>query len=541
MLRPAADWATLHRSFRWQIPVRFNIAASVCDRHADPANRLALIERRAGAAPREVGFLDLERQSCRLANVMAAAGIGPGDRVAILLPQRLEVALAHLAIYRLGAIALPLFTLFGPDALQFRLADSGAAALITDPDGADKVGPLSADLPGLRHVWLVDRAGPDGLAGLMARAADRCPIADTLADDPALLIYTSGTTGQPKGALHGHRVLLGHLPGVQVPHGFFPQPGDRFWTPADWAWIGGLLDVLLPSLHFGVPVVAGPGGRFDPEAAADFMAREGLRNAFLPPTALRLMRQAGVDPGKRGARLRTAASGGERLGDEVVGWGRQALGVTIDEFYGQTECNLVVSTCRALFEPPAGSMGRAVPGHRVAVLGPDGQPQRPGDEGEIAIRRPDPVMFLGYWNQPDATRAKFRGDWLLTGDLGRADEAGNLTYLGRDDDVITSAGYRIGPAEIEATLLKHPAVALCAVIGVPDPARGEVIKAFVVPRAGVVTSAELGEELRALVRARLAAHETPRQIAFVDELPLTTTGKVMRRELRSRAGRSTEG
>ncbi len=536
MLAPTDSFAEAASGFRWQIPEAFNIAGAVCDRHAGPDNRVALIEEQTGGEVRRHGFRDLQRGANRLANVLAAAGIGRGDRVGILLGQRLETLLAHLAVYKLGGVAMPLFSLFGPEALSFRLADSGAKAVITDPAGAGKLLDLRADLPALEQVFATDGGGPGAvdLEAALERAADRFTNALTNADDPALLIYTSGTTGPPKGALHAHRVLLGHLPGVQLPHDFFPQPGDRFWTPADWAWIGGLMDVLMPCLHFGLPVVAGPGGKFDPEATVRLMARHEVKNVFLPPTALRLLRQAGVAPLAMGARLRSLASGGEKLGDDVIEWGRSAFGLTVNEFYGQTEANLVVGNNARILELRSGSMGKPIPGHEVAVLDRDGQPVAPGVSGVIAIRRPDPVMFLGYWNNPVATAAKFRGDWLLTGDLGRQDEAGYLTYLGREDDLISSAGYRIGPSEVEDCLAKHPAVALCAVIGISDPIRGEVVKAFVVPKPGEVPGPELERSIQAFVRERLAAHEYPRQIAFLGELPLTATGKVRRRDLRER-------
>jgi acetyl-CoA synthetase len=536
MLQPADDFETLRQGFRWQIPPVFNIADAVCDRHAGPDNRLALIEERREGEVRRHGFLDLQRGANRLANVLAATGIGRGDRVGILLGQRLETLLAHLAVYKLGAIAMPLFSLFGPEALGFRLADSGARAVITDPAGAGKLAELRSDLPALEQVFATDGGGPGGvdLQAALARAADSFTNVATAADDPAVLIYTSGTTGPPKGALHAHRVLLGHLPGVQLPHDFFPKPGDRFWTPADWAWIGGLFDVLIPSLYFGVPVIAGPGGKFDPNTAVRLMARYEVRNVFLPPTALRLLRQAGVEPLAANVRLRSLASGGEKLGDDVIDWGREAFGLTVNEFYGQTEANLVVGNNARILPLRSGSMGRPIPGHEVAVLGEDGEPAPPGVGGVIAIRRPDPVMFLGYWNNPQATAAKLEGEWLLTGDLGRQDDQGYLTYLGREDDLISSAGYRIGPSEVEDCLARHPAVALCAVIGVPDPIRGEAIKAFVVAKPGDVPGPELERSIQSFVRERLAAHEYPRQIAFLDELPLTATGKVRRRDLRER-------
>lgn len=523
--------------FRWAIPERFNIARGCIDRHAETRpEAVALIEELAHGTVRTWRFAELRRLSLRLANLFAEGGIGRGDRLAILLGQRVETLLAHLAAYRLGAIAVPLFTLFGPDALRFRLADSGAAGLVTDAAGLEKVRPLLAELPALRRIWTVEPAAApaeDFWAGL-DRAGEADPTIDTGAEDPALLIYTSGTTGQPKGALHAHRVLLGHLPGVQLPHELFPQPGDRFWTPADWAWIGGLLDVLLPSLWFGVPVVAGRAAKFDPEAAVAFMARHGVRNLFAPPTALRLLRRAGVRPRERGVALRSIGTGGERLGEETRLWAEAAFGCPVDEFYGQTEANLVVASCRALFPPRPGSMGRAVPGHDVAVLDGEGRPLPPGEVGVIGVRRPDPVMFLGYWNRPEATRTKFSGDWLRTGDLGRVDADGYFTYLGREDDLINSAGYRIGPAEIEECLLRHPAVALCAVVGVPDPIRGERVKAWIVPQPGVAPSAELAASIQAFVKERLAAHEYPREIAFAESLPQTATGKIRRAELRAR-------
>ena len=541
MIRPDRDFDRLRRAFRWQIPARFNMAVAACDRHAagPGGDRPALIQELASGEVRRYGFADLMRLSNRLANVLAAAGVGRGERVGVLLGgQCVEALLAHLAVYKLGAVAVPLFALFGPDALLFRLQDSGARALITDGVGLEKVRPLRADLPELRHVWCADGPGEGGdaadLHAELERASDAFAAADTGPDDPALLVYTSGTTGPPKGALHGHRVLPGHVPGVQVPQEFFPQPGDLFWTPADWAWIGGLMDVLMPSLYFGVPVLAGPSGRFDPEAAARLMARHGVRNAFLPPTALRLLRQADVRPLAAGAALRSIGSGGEKLGDEVIEWGREAFGVEINEFYGQTEANLVVSGLASLLPRRPGAIGKAVPGHEVAIVGGDGLPLPPGEAGDIAVRRPDPVMFLGYWRNPEATAAKFRGDWLITGDVGRMDADGYVTYLGRDDDLITSAGYRIGPGEVEDCLAKHPAVSLCAVIGVPDPVRGEAVKAFVVPRPGVAPDRELAADIQGFVRARLAAHEYPRVVEFLDELPLTATGKVRRRDLRER-------
>jgi len=536
MLPAAADYDDLRAKFHWQVPVRYNIAADACDRHAAARpDSTALIHVREDGGVERWSFAEMRRRSCRLANVLAAHGIGRGDRVAILLAQGPETALAHLAAYRSGMIAVPLFVLFGEDALEYRLSNSGARALVTDLANLPKVLAVRDRLPALSLILCVD-GGPPGavdLAAALDRARDEFATVDTAAEDPALIIFTSGTTGPPKGALHAHRVLLGHLPGVEFPQDLFPQPGDLFWTPADWAWIGGLLDVLLPAWHHGVPVVAHRFRKFEPEAAFDLMARQGVRNVFLPPTALKLMRQAGA-PRDHGVRLRSIGSGGETLGAELIDWGRQTFGVTINEFYGQTECNLVVGNCARILAPMPGSMGRAIPGHGVAVVDDEGTELPDGTAGNIAIRRPDPVMFLEYWNNPEATRAKFAGDWLLTGDLGRRDGDGFFWYVGRADDVITSAGYRIGPAEIEDCLLRHPAVAMAAAIGVPDPIRTEAVKVFLVLRPGAVPSDALAAEIQAFVRTRLAAHEYPRFVEFVSDLPLTATGKIMRRELRAR-------
>jgi acetyl-CoA synthetase len=357
----------------------------------------------------------------------------------------------------------------------------------------------------------------------------------TRADDPALIIYTSGTTGNPKGALHAHRTILGHLPGVEFPHEFFPQRGDLFWTPADWAWIGGLMNVLMASWHHGMPVLASRARKFDPEWAYRLMAAHGVRNTFMPPTALKLMRQIERPRERFGFGLRTVAVAGETMGAELLDWGRDVLGITFNEFYGQTECNLVAANCAAIMEVKPGSMGRAVPGHVVEIVDDEGRPVPRSTVGKIAVRAPDPVMFLEYWGNPKATEEKFIGEWLLTGDQGEKDEDGYLWFLGRDDDVITSAGYRIGPGEIEDCLIKHPAVQLAAVIGVPDPVRTEAIKAFIVPAPGSVGSAALEDEIRNFVKSRLSPHEYPRMIEFVDELPLTATGKIRRKELRDRA------
>ncbi|MBV8522627.1 MAG: acyl-CoA synthetase [Acetobacteraceae bacterium] len=533
MLPRSADYTSLVREFRWQIPARYNMGVDVCDRHADGSGRPALIFVEENGAVRNYSFDDLKRLSNQFANVLITRGLQRGDRIGVLLPQSPETAIAHVAAFKAGLISIPLFVLFAEQALAVRLGNSGARALVTDRAGADKLAAIRDQLPDLEHIYIVGSGGTDDFGALLARASDRFVPVDTAADDPAVIIYTSGTTGAPKGALHAHRVLLGHLPGVELPHNFLPQPGDRLWTPADWAWIGGLFDVLLPGLHHGVPVLAYRAAKFDPEAAFQLMAKHEIRNAFLPPTALRLMRQV-RDTRPPGLALRSVGSGGESLGAELLEWGRAVLGTDINEFYGQTECNLTISSCAALFPVCPGAMGKAVPGHDVRIVDESGMELPVGAVGNIGVRRPDPVMFLGYWRNDQATRAKFAGDFLITGDLGRQDAEGYLWFVGRTDDVITSGGYRIGPGEIEDCLAGHPAVAMAAVVGKPDRLRTEIVKAWVVLRPGHSPSDALAREIQDFVRTRLAAHEYPREVAFIDQLPITTTGKVMRRELRGR-------
>ena len=542
MLPQSRSYEELYRQFRWQVPAQFNIGVEVCDRWAerDPG-KLALVAVSQDGRSQDVSYGWLRETSNRLANALTAHGIKRGDRVAILLPQAPEVAAIHIAIYKLGAIALPLATLFGPDALAYRLQNAGAKALLTGAQGLAKIAEIRRSngdaLAGLELILSVDGPGDGalGFAETLARAsADFTPVASA-ADDPAMMIYTSGTTGQPKGALHAHRVLFGHMPGIELPQEFFPQPGDRFWTPADWAWAGGLLDCLLPSLYCGVPVVARRFDKFDPEEAFAVMARFGVRNAFIPPTALRMLRAVQNPRGRHNIALRSVGSGGEALGAETFEWGKAALGVAINEFYGQTECNLVVGSCASIGLVRPGAIGKAIPGHTVAVIDAEGNPVKPGELGQIAVLRPDPVMFLEYWDNPNATREKFIGDWMTTGDQGVIDDEGYFTFVGRDDDVITSAGYRIGPGEIEDCLIKHPAVALAAVIGKPDPVRTEIVKAFIVLKSGSRASDALASDIQGFVRTHLSAHEYPREIAFIDEMPMTTTGKVIRRLLRAKA------
>ncbi len=551
---PPDRYAPLHAAFHWQVPPDFNIAEACCGRWARETPKATAIYFDSESGCRAVySYAQLQRAAHRLSNALLAQGVRRGHRVAIVLPQRFETAVAHIALQQIGAVAMPLSQLFGAEALEYRLQDSGAVLAIAACEVLPVLREVKARCPALRRILVVGECPVDcdelpWMEALQAEAAQFKPVA-TRADDPAILIYTSGTTGNPKGALIPQRALIGNLTGFiasQNWFGFDPfdasQPSDAvFWSPADWAWTGGLMDALLPTLYFGRPIVAFQ-GRFSAAKAFELMAAYGVTHSFLFPTALKAMMKAEPHPRRHALKLRALMSAGEAVGDAVFSWCRDALGVPVNEMFGQTEMNYVVGNCQALWPAKPGSMGRAYPGHRVAVIDDDGHECAPGTVGEVAVHArdrhgvPDPVFFLGYWNNDAATKAKFTGDpadsWCRTGDLARMEADGTLWYEGRADDVFKAAGYRIGPGEIENCLLKHPAVANAAVVPKPDAERGALVKAYVVLADGHAGDDALVQALQAHVKARLAPYEYPKEIEFIEALPMTTTGKVQRRVLR---------
>ncbi|GAB3302902.1 AMP-binding protein [Epidermidibacterium keratini] len=507
------------------IPREFNLGSACIDEQDPTARAITIVERDRTST--DYTFGDIVERANRLANVLADKGIKRGDIVAIINPQSLQTAVSFMAIFRMGAIALPISHLFGPDALQYRFENSGARAVIVNQRRADSVREaLGADSD--VAVIVIDD-GPDGFDALLAGASSDFEPVVTAAEDPALLIYTSGTTGNPKGALHAHRIVFGQIPIFEAAYDFYPEPGDVLWSVADWAWIAGIMDILVPAWFYGLPVIVDMDDRFDPERVVWLMREHGVTLSLLPATALRGLRASGVEGG--GFAFRALVSGGEPLGAELTDWAREFFGCDVNDAYGQTEMNGLCAGSARVYPAREGAIGRPGPGNIVAVLDDAGN-SLVGQSGEIAVDRHHPIVMLEYWKNPEATEGKFLGDWLLTGDVGTMDEDGYLWFESRKDDVITSSGYRVGPPEIEHTLGAHPAVAMAAVIGVPDEKRGEAPKAFVVLRDPQAASDDLAAELKTYVRDRLAAHEVPRDVVFVDDLPRTVTGKIMRRALR---------
>jgi acetyl-CoA synthetase len=553
-------YEAMQNGFGWVVPENFNMAQVCSQRWAqqsDAAQRVAIVSHSTDGQPQTHSYADLQRQADALSHVLLAHGVARGDRVAIVLPQRFETAVAYMAVLQMGAVAMPLSLLFGPEALEYRLQNSEVVVAIVDAASAANVQSVRSQCPALRHVVGIDvPAGQADVNYQTALAAQQRQFTavQTKADEAAVLIYTSGTTGPPKGALIPHRALIGNLTGFvcsQNWFGFSPN-GQRsatpsvFWSPADWAWTGGLMDALLPTLYFGSRIVAW-NGRFSPELAFTLMQQHGVTHTFLFPTALKAMMKAYPSPQKQfRLKLQAIMSAGEAVGDAVFAYCQNHLGVTVNEMFGQTEINYIVGNCAMNGQAregvgwPAkpGSMGKGYPGHRVAVIDEEGHECPAGVPGDVALHRlnrhgqPDPIFFLGYWKNEAATRAKFTGDWCRTGDLAVRDEDGYLWYQGRADDVFKAAGYRIGPSEIENCLVKHPAVANAAVVPKPDTERGALVKAYVVLAAGFEASPALVADLQAHVRGKLAPYEYPKEIEFIAELPMTTTGKVQRRVLR---------
>ncbi len=532
------NYEEFRNSFKWEIPDKYNIAYDVCDKHAENnGSKFALYLEDDKGEEMKVTFKKLKELSDRFANYLTGVGVKKGDRVAIMLSQKLETAVAHIGIYKIGAIAVPLSILFGPEALTYRLNDSGCKVVVVEIENAGILSDIWSNFKNVENTVLVgDGSAPIGgikFGEVLDSASSSFNLVETKAADPAIIIYTSGTTGKPKGTLLPHQVLLGHVPSVQLYFDLAPKTGDVFWTPADWAWIGGAFDLLFPGLKFGGPVVGSVMGKFDPERAFYLISKYQVTCTFMPATVLKMMMQVKDPKHKYNFNLRVVGSGGEAVNPVIHQWYKENLNISINEFYGQTEANLLVGNSSELLAIKPGSMGKPYPGHKVEIIDEEGNVLSAGETGEVALdHRGDPVAFLEYWNNPEATREKYLGKWLITGDMASKDENEYLWFEGRKDDVIISAGYRIGPTEVESTLLQHPAVSEAAAIGSPDELRGEVVKAFVKLKEGYSSSEVLEKEISSLVKSNLSAYAYPREIEFIEDIPITTTGKIKRKELR---------
>ena len=542
MLPKILNYDHLYNTFNLNIPLKFNIASATIDKFAN-TNRIALKNIKFNGELENLSFGFIQKKSNQLANALDNLNLNRNDRVGIILGQCPETLISHISCFKSGKISIPLFNLFGVEALKFRLNDSSASVVICDKYGLEKLKKIKDSLPSLKYIICTDQYDDSKnilfFDSLLRKSKDEYKNLNTNSDDPALIIYTSGTTGDPKGALLPHRTLLGHIPGVEMPHEFLSSDlsnNDCFWTPADWAWIGGLFDVLLPSLYFGIPVLSYRSTKFDPEFTFDLMEKFEVKNTFLPPTSLKMMKSFNLYKSRDKLNLRTVGSGGEALGEELLNWGKEILNVGINEFYGQTECNLTVSNNGLIMKQKIGSIGRPVPGHVVKLMKENGGfISKSNDEGEIVVQSNSPSIFSGYWNNDIETNKKIIDGWLHTGDYATVDDEGYFYFKGRKDDLINSSGYRIGPSEIESTILSLQEVEMVAVVGVPDELRGEIIKAVVVPREKALLknkNENLKYKIKEHVKQNLAAHEYPRLIEFVEELPLTTTGKIKRNLIR---------
>jgi acetyl-CoA synthetase len=534
-VRGAKSFAELRARHKWNIPADYNVAIDCLDRHVELRDKVALLYEDDEGHTARYTFAQMIEASNRFANALRGLGIGRGDVVAVHTPQRPETAIAHIALYRLGAIALPISKLFGPDAIEYRLTNSSAKAILMEPETAPKMDAIDRkSLPNFKHVITTDGAkGGVSFDDLLSKGSPAFTMEKSNAEDPVLLMYTSGTTGNPKGVLHVARYVLGHN-GIDYSYNYL-RDGDLYYSPADWAWAGGLLDGLLAIWPYGIPVLAYRSkARFDPDVTFKLLAKYGASVGLYPPTALKVLREVKRPRDKYKLKLRCIVSGAEPVSPQLARWVDEELQVEFNQGFGQTEANYFIGTCSAIEKARLEPLGKPYPGHDVAIVSPEGVPMKTGESGEIAIRRDSPVVMREYWKNPAAMSDKFKGEWCMTGDLGNMDDEGYVYFHGRNDDVIKSSGYRIGPSEIEAKIMEHKSVASCAVIGIPDPQRGQAIKAFVKLLPGFTPSAEMTKEIQTHVKTRLAAHEAPREIEFLDEFPSTVTGKIMRRELRAR-------
>lgn len=528
------DYETARDRFTWDLPASYNPALDFLRKHDPEETALVFVPEPDGAVQR-YRFGELDASSDAVAGALGDLGLAVGERLGVLAPQRPETLVAHCAAWKLGAVTVPMTVLFGPDAIGHRLGDAEASAVVVDPSVRSAIAAVRDELSALEAVIsLADEpANAHAFADLRETGPSTYEAHDATPETDTAVMYTSGSTGPPKGVRHSHALWLGRAAAAQC---YFEQglgPDAVCWTPASWAWGGALGGLVFAAWHHGATVVGSPMGSFDPERAFRLMATHDVTHAFIPPTALRMLMAVDAPADRFDLDLAVLAAAGEPLTPEILRWANDELGVPVNEFYGQTELNLVAGTCGHWFPARPGSMGRPLPGYDVAILDPEtGQRMERGTLGEIAVRPADErVVFDEYWNRPEATAEKRRGEWYLTGDLAERDVDGYIWFHSRADDLIVTSGYRVGPGEIEEVILEHEDVEQAGVVGIPDETRGEIIKAFVEP-TGDPDREHLREEIQSLVRDRLAAYEYPREVAFLETLPRTATGKIRRADLR---------
>lgn len=521
-------------SFEWNVPEALNIADAVCGRWAtgnDGKRRVALFFESPAGDRQTYTFWQVNRKANQVANALQTAGVTPGTRVGVILPQRPETLFANLGILRAGAIAVPLSPLYGTEGLQYRLDHSQTQVAIVDRGRAATLADIHPELDALETIITLD--DPPDLDGLpWADTVDAAPTmfeaSETTAEDSAYIIYTSGTTGRPKGAHHAHRKLLGYIPGWEMINEF-PGPEAVHYTPAGWSWVGGLFAVVWCAWYHGQPVV-GYSGQFDPETTYDLLETYGITNPLFTSTMLRMLRE--VDHTQYDLDIEVVPSGGEPVTPELYDYVDTAWNAVINEIYGQTECNFLIGTNHHLMSLNRDATGKPCPGHTVDIIDETTGERLPdGEIGHIAVKRPDPSMLIDYWNDPDRTADLFVGDWMKTGDAGSRDADGFIYFEGRADDVIITAGYRVSPLEVEQTLREHGAVNDAVVVGVDDEERGQIVKAYIQLAAGHTPSDALTDDIQTRVKDRLAAYEYPREIEYVDEFPTTVSGKIQRHKL----------
>ncbi|KTS53318.1 AMP-dependent synthetase [Methylobacterium indicum] len=509
------------------MPARYNIGTDVCDRHA-PGNPLALIHLDHDGAVRRYGFDDLRRWSNRFANVLTAHGLVRGDRIGVLLPQAPETAVAHVTGFRAGLISIPLFVLFGPDALRYRLGNSGAKAVVTDRAGAALIAGIRDALPGLERVYCIDGAGEgaEDFQVLCACASDAFTPVDTAADDPAVMVYTSGTTSRPKGVLHAHRTIWGRRPMHDFWLGLREDDVVLHAGTMNWTYTLGV-GIQDPWARGATTVLYN--GKRDPALWPALIARHrATLFAAVPSLYRQILKYADLSAHDLSS-LRHGITAGEALSPRLLAEWQAATGTPLYEALGMSEISTYVSTSpRTPIKP--GSPGKPQPGRRVAILPPEGAPEPlpPGEIGLLAIHRSDPALMLGYWNRPEEEAAVMRGEWFAGGDLASLDAEGYVWFEGRNDDIMNAFGYRVSPNEVESVLIAHPDVQEVAVTELPVRDGVRVIAAFVVPKQGAEPARDA---LLAWCGERLAAYKCPREVVFLETLPRTPNGKVQRKRL----------